>query len=87
MSAEDKLRSFAEARVDGNTVIRDGLTYGDVRCILAELCVARKTRDAAQEAGTKAVMERRAVEEELRRHFCPVCGGNLTLACPSCEVA
>jgi len=58
----------------------------------AHVALAEQTRDAAQEAGTKAVMDRRAVEDELRRlrasmdERCPVCGAELTLACPNCEV-
>jgi len=56
------------------------------------VALLEQTRDAAQAAGTKAVMERRLAEEELLRlratveETCPQCGSRLTLACPMCEL-
>ncbi len=37
MSALDKIRSFAEAASGNDVVIRDGITYGDAREVLAEV--------------------------------------------------
>lgn len=37
MSGIDKLRSFAESKSGDHEIIRDGLTYGDVREVVREL--------------------------------------------------
>jgi hypothetical protein len=42
MSALDVLRSFAEAREPATVIVRDGITYGHCRDILAELDRLRK---------------------------------------------
>ena len=62
MSARDKVRSFAESREADHVVIRDGLTYGDARELLAELsrrvpAPGGMTRVEELEGALRAVLE------------------------------
>lgn len=48
MSAIDKLRSFAESRSADHEIIRDGLTYGDVREVLVAIERMKKNTRIAE---------------------------------------
>ena len=54
MSALDKLRSFSESHEPDSTPIRDGLTYGDARELLAQLaeCWAKARKETLVEVRT-----------------------------------
>ena len=75
MSALDKVRSFAEARIDDRrTVIRDGLTYADCDEILARVRRLEEELSKLRD-GFVASIEAREGTITHRAALSPVTGG------------
>ena len=79
MSALDVLRSFAESREAGAVLIRDGISYGDIREVLAELeadkeLLRAKLAEAERERNENAVALVRATKlaDERYQYTCTV---------------
>jgi len=57
VSGIDKLRSFAESRSADHEMLRDGLSYGDTRDVLARIAELERERDEARRDLVKACID------------------------------
>ncbi|MCC6475145.1 MAG: hypothetical protein IT514_15540 [Burkholderiales bacterium] len=85
MSAISVLNSFAQSREHDAVLIRDGISYGDVREVVRELSAMRGALDALLEIAEQVVDTRRCsvgvlrAMNEARRHVTPNDQGNRPL--------